>query len=160
VGHCGVVGALDWNGAMAAAAVNGGQWGRWRSGEESSSGKGNAAERRTVASKQDYWAAVKCVLRPGGVLRVPAGAGNDGKGVAAGGRFGNSWHAWVRAAGERNRAGAGRDGRVEVAPAGGGAAAAAERWPEAKHCRRQERKQSRARARGRRREGRGPGTCW
>jgi hypothetical protein len=45
---------------------------------------------------------------------------------------------------------------VEGGEIGGGAAAAAERRPEAKHCRRQERKQSRARARGRRREGRGP----
>jgi hypothetical protein len=39
VDHCGVVGALDWGGAIAAAAVDGGQWGRWRSGEGSSSGK-------------------------------------------------------------------------------------------------------------------------
>jgi hypothetical protein len=120
-------------------------------------GKEKLWKRRTAASKQHHRAAVECVLRPGGVLRVPVGAGNDGEGVAAGGRFENSRHARVRAAGEGNRAGAGGDGRVEVAPAGGGAAAAAERRPEAKHCQRQERKQSRARARGRRREGRGPG---
>jgi hypothetical protein len=98
-----------------------------------SSGKEMLWKRRTAASKQDHWAAVECVLRPGGALRVQAGAGNDGKGVAAGGRFENSWHARVRAAGEGNRAGAGGDGRVEVALAGGGAAAAAERQPEAKH---------------------------
>jgi hypothetical protein len=39
VGHYGAVGSLDWGGAIAAAAVNGGQWGRRRSGEVSSSGK-------------------------------------------------------------------------------------------------------------------------
>jgi hypothetical protein len=27
VGHCGAMGALDWGGAMAAAAIDGGQWG-------------------------------------------------------------------------------------------------------------------------------------
>jgi hypothetical protein len=47
---------------------------------------------------------------------------------------------------------------VEFIPAGGGAAPAAERRPEAKHCLRQEGERSRgARARGRRREGRGSG---
>jgi hypothetical protein len=76
---------------------------------------------------------------------VQAGAGNSSEGMEAGGRLGNAWHAHGRAAGE-------------VAPAGGGAAAAAERRPGVKHYRRQEGKQSRgARARGRRREGRGPG---
>jgi hypothetical protein len=89
---------------------------------------------------------------------VLAGAGNGGEGLAAGGRLGNAWHARKRAAGEGNRAGTGRGRRVEVIPAGGGAAAAAERRPGAKHCRWQEGEQSRgARARGRRREGRGPG---
>jgi hypothetical protein len=37
---CSVVGALDWGRAMAAVAVDGGQWRRRSSGEESSSGKG------------------------------------------------------------------------------------------------------------------------
>jgi hypothetical protein len=88
---------------------------------------------------------------------VQAGAGNSGEGVAASGRLGNAWRARGRAAGEGNRAGVGGERRVEVAPAGGGTAAA-ERRPGATHCRRQEGKQSRgARARGRRREGRGPG---
>jgi hypothetical protein len=69
---------------------------------------------------------------------VQAGAGNGGEGVAAGGRLGNSWRAWGRAAGEGNRAGAGGERRMDVIPAGGGAAVAAERWPGAKYCWRQE----------------------
>jgi hypothetical protein len=40
VGHGGAVGALDWGGVKAAAAVDGGQEGRRRSGEGVSSGKG------------------------------------------------------------------------------------------------------------------------
>jgi hypothetical protein len=40
VGHGGAVGALDWGGATAAAAVDGGQEGRRRSGEGVSLGKG------------------------------------------------------------------------------------------------------------------------
>jgi hypothetical protein len=69
---------------------------------------------------------------------VQAGAVNGGEGVAAGGWLGNAWRARERAAEEGNRAGTGRGRRVEVIPAGGGAAAAVERWPEAKDCRWQE----------------------
>jgi hypothetical protein len=46
VDHNGVVEALDWGRATAAAAVDGGQWGRRRSGEGSSSGKGKAMEKK------------------------------------------------------------------------------------------------------------------
>jgi hypothetical protein len=46
---------------------------------------------------------------------------------------------------------------VEFIPAGGGAAAAAERRPGAKRCAGGRARQSRARARGRRREGSSPG---
>jgi hypothetical protein len=45
VGHCGAVGSLDWGGATAAAAVDGGQWGRRRSGEEVELRKGNSGEK-------------------------------------------------------------------------------------------------------------------
>jgi hypothetical protein len=115
--------------------------------------KGSAA-----MSKQDHRVVVECVLRPGAMLRVLAGASNNGKGVTAGRRLGNAWRGRGRAAGEGNRAGAGEERRVEVAPAGGGAALAAERRPGAKHYRRQEGEQSRgACARGRRREERGSG---
>jgi hypothetical protein len=107
-------------------------------------------------SKQGHRVVVERVLRSGGVLRVPAGAGNDGEGMAADGRLGTPWRARRRAAREGNRAGTGRGRCVEVISARGGAAAVAERRPEAKHCQWQERKQSRARAWGRRREGRGP----
>jgi hypothetical protein len=73
---------------------------------------------------------------------VQAGAGNGG--------------ARGRAAGEGNRAGAEGERRVEVIPAGGGAvAAAAERWPEAKHCRWQEAEQRSTCSR--KKKGGGPG---
>jgi hypothetical protein len=75
--------------------------------------------------KQDHRVGAERGLRPGAMLRVLAGAGNGGEGVAAGGRLGNVWRARERAAGEGNRAGTGRRRRVEVIPAGGGAAAAA-----------------------------------
>jgi hypothetical protein len=77
---------------------------------------------------------VERVLRPGVVLRVRTGAGNGGDDVAAGGGSGRSWRAWKRAAGEGNRAGIGEGQRVEGDPARGGAVAAVERRPEAKHC--------------------------
>jgi hypothetical protein len=87
-----------------------------------------------------------------------AGAGNDGDyDVAAGGGSGRSWRARGRAAREGNRAGIGRGRRVEVIPAGGGAAAAGERWPEAKDCAGGRETEQAARARGRRREGKGSG---
>jgi hypothetical protein len=85
-------------------------------------------------SKQGHKVVVECVLRPGRVLRIPAGAGNNGEGMAAGGVLERSWRARGRAAREGNRAGTGRDRRVEVISAGGGAAAAAEQRPEAKDC--------------------------
>jgi hypothetical protein len=62
---------------------------------------------------------------------MQAGAVNNGEGVAAGGRLGKAWRARERAAGEGNRAGTGRRRRVDVIPAGGGAAEAAERWLQA-----------------------------
>jgi hypothetical protein len=65
---------------------------------------------------------------------VQTGAGNGGDDVAAGGGSGKSWRMQRRAAGEGNRAGVGRGRRVGVIPAGGGAAAAAERWQGARHC--------------------------
>jgi hypothetical protein len=58
--------------------------------------------------------------------------------VAAGGRLGRPWHAHERAAGKKSRAGARGGRRVGFTPAGGGAAAVAERRPGAKDCRRQE----------------------
>jgi hypothetical protein len=89
---------------------------------------------------------------------VRTGAGNGGDDAAAGDGSGKSWRVRRRAAGEGNRAGVGRGRRVGVIPAGGGAAAAAERLPDVKHCAGGRGKQSRAaRARGRRREGGGPG---
>jgi hypothetical protein len=45
VGHCDAVGALDWGGAEAVAAVDGSQEGRRRSGEGVELGKGNAGEK-------------------------------------------------------------------------------------------------------------------
>jgi hypothetical protein len=51
---------------------------------------------------------VERVLRPGGVLRVPAGAGNDGEGVAAEQSSGQRWRAQTGTAGRENRAGEGR----------------------------------------------------
>jgi hypothetical protein len=79
--------------------------------------------------------------------------------VATGGRLGMPWRARRRTARRGIEPELGRGRRVEGGEAGGGTAAAAERRPGAKHCRRQgEAEQSRgARARGRRREGRGPG---
>jgi hypothetical protein len=124
VGHCGAVGALDWaerrQQRLSTVARRGGG-GPVRG---FSSGKEMLWKRRAATSKQDHRAAVRRVLRPGVMLWVLAGAGNDGEGVAAGGRLGNSWHARGRAAGEGNRAGAGGERRVDVIPAGGGAAAA------------------------------------
>jgi hypothetical protein len=73
--------------------------------------------------------------------------------VAAGGGSGRSWRARERAAGEGNRAGTGSGRRVDVIPAGGGAAAVAEWRPEVAHCTGDREGQSRARAQGRRREG-------
>jgi hypothetical protein len=40
VGHCGALAALDWGSEGARVADDSGQWGRRRSGEEVSSGKG------------------------------------------------------------------------------------------------------------------------
>jgi hypothetical protein len=40
VGHCGALAVLDWGSEGERVADDGGQWGRWRSGEEVSSGKG------------------------------------------------------------------------------------------------------------------------
>jgi hypothetical protein len=137
VGHCGAVGALDWGRAAAAAAVDGSQEGRRRSTRGLSSGKEMLWKRRAATSKQDHRAAVRRVLRPGVMLWIPAGAGNDGEGVMAGGRLRNLWRARGRAAGEGNRAGAGGERRVDVIRAGGGAASAAERRPGAKHYWRQ-----------------------
>jgi hypothetical protein len=51
---------------------------------------------------------VERVLRPGGVLRVPAGAGNIGEGVAAEQNSGQPWRAQMGTAGRGNRAGEGR----------------------------------------------------
>jgi hypothetical protein len=65
---------------------------------------------------------------------VRTGAGNGCDDVAAGGGSGKSWRVRRRAAGEGNRAGVGRGRRAGVIPARGGAAAAAERRPGAKHC--------------------------
>jgi hypothetical protein len=65
---------------------------------------------------------------------VRIGAGNGGDDVAAGGGSGKSWRVRRRVAGEGNRAGVGRGRRVGFIPAGGGAAAAAERRPGVKHC--------------------------
>jgi hypothetical protein len=45
-------------------------------------------KRRAATGKQDHRAAVGRVLRPGAVLWVPAGAGNDGESVAVGGGSG------------------------------------------------------------------------
>jgi hypothetical protein len=84
--------------------------------------------------RQDDRAVVERALRPGAVLWVPAGAGNDGEGVVAGGSSGNSWHVRRRAARKGSIAGIVRGRRVEFIPAGGGVAAAAERRPGVKHC--------------------------
>jgi hypothetical protein len=65
---------------------------------------------------------------------VRIGAGNSGNDVAAGGGSGKSWRVRRRVVGEGNRAGVGRGRRVGVIPAGGGAVAALERRPGAKHC--------------------------
>jgi hypothetical protein len=46
VGCHGAVGVLDWGGASAAVAVDGGQKGRRKSGEEMSLGKGDAVEKQ------------------------------------------------------------------------------------------------------------------
>jgi hypothetical protein len=65
---------------------------------------------------------------------VRTGASNGGDDVVAGGGSGKSWRVRWRATGEGNRAGVGRGRRVGVIPAGGGAVAAAERWPGVKQC--------------------------
>jgi hypothetical protein len=57
-------------------------------------------KRRTTASKQDHCAAVERVLRPGVVLRVRIGAGNNGEGVPAGGGSGMRG---ARAGGQQGR---------------------------------------------------------
>jgi hypothetical protein len=44
-----------------------------------------------TTSKPGHRVVVECVLRPGGVLRVPAGVGNDGEGVAAEQSSGQLW---------------------------------------------------------------------
>jgi hypothetical protein len=106
--------------------------------------------------KQDHRVGAERGLRPGAMLRVLAGAGNGGEGVAAGERLGNAWRAHERAAGEGNRAGTGRGRRVEVIPAGGGAGAVAERRPEAKDCT-GGRKQSRATCARKKKRGEGSG---
>jgi hypothetical protein len=63
VSHCGAVGALDWGGATAAAAVDGGQEGRRRSGEGVSSGKGKCdgkeVQQRVIRSQSGRGARVK-----------------------------------------------------------------------------------------------------
>jgi hypothetical protein len=62
VGHCGAVGALDWGGAAAPAAIDGGQEGRRRSGEEVELGKGNAGEKEVQqrANKVTEWSWSAC----------------------------------------------------------------------------------------------------
>jgi hypothetical protein len=65
---------------------------------------------------------------------VRTGAGNGGDDVAAGGGSGKSWRVRRRAVGKGNRARVGRDGRVGVDPAGGGAAVVAERRPGGRLC--------------------------
>jgi hypothetical protein len=45
-------------------------------------------KRRAATGKQDHRAAIGRVLRPGVVLWVPAGAGNNGESVAVGGGSG------------------------------------------------------------------------
>jgi hypothetical protein len=91
-------------------------------------------KRRTAASKQDHRVVVEHVLRPGAVLGVSAGAGNDGESAAAGG--GSGMHG-ARARGQQGRGTrpvVGRGRHVGVIPVGGGAAAAAERRPRVTHC--------------------------
>jgi hypothetical protein len=107
--------------------------------------------------KQDHRVVVERVLRPGAMLRVLAGVGINGEGVAAGGQLGTPWRARRRAARRGTKPGLGRGRRVEFIPAGGGAAAVAEQRPKAKDCAGGRGGQSRARARGRRREGKGSG---
>jgi hypothetical protein len=157
VGHCGALAALDWGSKGARVADDGGQWWRRRSGEGVELGKGKCcAKRRTAASKQDHRVVVGCVLRPGTVLRVLTGAGNDDEGVTAGGGSGmrgarkggqqgrgtgpqkgedDEWGPSQQEVEERRRQSGGE--KRGTAPAAGG--------------------QSRARAQGRRREGRGSG---
>jgi hypothetical protein len=65
--------------------------------------KGSAAK-----SKPGHRVVVERVLRPGGVLRVPAGAGNGGEGMAAEQSSGQPWRAQTGIAGRGNRAGEGR----------------------------------------------------
>jgi hypothetical protein len=62
VGHCGAVGVLDWSGAAAAAAVDGGQEGRRRSGEGVSSGNGKCSgkEVREWVNKITEWVLSVC----------------------------------------------------------------------------------------------------
>jgi hypothetical protein len=62
VNHCGTVGALDWGGAAAAAAVDGSKKGRQRSGEGVSSGKGNCGgkEVRQRVNKVTEWSWSAC----------------------------------------------------------------------------------------------------
>jgi hypothetical protein len=68
------------------------------------------------------------------VLGVQAGAGNGDEGRGGRRWLGKSWRVRRRAAEEGNRVGVGRGRRVGFIPAGGGAAAAAEWRPGAKHC--------------------------
>jgi hypothetical protein len=101
-------------------------------------GKGNAVARERPRVKPSRWAV------------------HGDEEVAAGERSMKSWRARERAAGERKEVRAGSGRRVEVDPAGGGAAAALERRQRCSAA--GGRKQSRGpRARGGRREGRGPG---
>jgi hypothetical protein len=65
-------------------------------------------KRSAAMSKQDHRGVVERVLRPGGVLRVPAGAGNDGEGVAAEQSSEQPWRARTGTAGRGNRAEEGR----------------------------------------------------
>jgi hypothetical protein len=66
-------------------------------------------------SKEDHRAAVEHVLRPRGVLRARAGAGDGGGKVAVGSELRWSWHSRKRAAGEGSRLGEEGEGCVEAA---------------------------------------------
>jgi hypothetical protein len=72
---------------------------------------------------------VEHVLRPGAMLRCKQELSTAARCVAAGGQLGTPWRAWRRAARRGTEPGLGRGRRVEGEEAGGGEAAAAERWP-------------------------------
>jgi hypothetical protein len=100
---------------------------------------------------------VEHVLWPGAMLRCKQELSTAARCVAAGGRLGTPWRVWRRAARRGTEPGLGRGRRVEGEEAGGGAAAAAERWPGVELCPVAGEQSRGTRARGRRREGGGLG---